>query len=150
MTERCPTPAEIRARVAAACSAVARSREVAHLVDLGGGEGEERLHEGYVVEDGGSVPFADRRQRRSAGVMVWTTLRIRWARELRAGSDDDEVADRDTAGDLGLELLRAALAVDRTDTAGIELVARGAPRVGSGWYMGDITIRVAHRLDLGG
>lgn len=142
------TVVAVRQRVAAAIAtamSAANWRETTGTVDtFGAGDGENRLHLGYAVGSP-STSFKAGRQKRSEGMLVETTVRVRWAYSLGALA---QLADYDVALAAEAAIIVGVHAKAQSTDLHLTFVSATREVDDQGWMMGDITWTADHLLAL--
>lgn len=120
-------------------------RESAVVYDqFPGDTADSAAHKGYAVGSPRSSVIGSNRQRVSEGVLVETTVRVRWCWHLAAL---EQVGTYDDGLDQEALLIQALFASARTDLH-IYLVDTTRTVDDQGWLTGDLSLRCLHHLAL--
>ena len=142
-------PSEIRQRIAAAIRTLDGWTESRWVYDLYPLETSSLAHRSYAVGVSSSTPVDRDRQRRAVGVLMSSSVSVRWLHRVRA---DRQVADYDDALDSELALMAAIAKIDNDPDLSLRLDSIPSRSiVGDGTYLlGELSFIVLHRYSLGG
>lgn len=133
--------ATLRGRVITAIDALTGWTPSRYVPELFGADVNQLMHHAFAVSVPDSTPV-EQRQRVAEGLLVESTVEVRWAHRLRG---DAQSTDYDGMADAEAPMVAAVLGITAQRCVCTSL-AREASR--DGWVVGTARFRVLHRIVL--